>query len=323
MGRLRPLFFIIFLLVVAFIAFADTPNQTTPYWAFCINPATTDPVKPDDNPRHVPNSSAVFTTVQTQDLFNPPDWHSSDHPPMPDIVSHGRKPDVYACGYCHLPNGLGRPENSSLAGLPAPYIIHQMTDFRSGARNSSEPRHLPVANMISRETKATNKETAAAAEYFSKLERKPWIRVVETSTVPKTHVAGWMLVADTPSATEPIGQRIIEMPEDLELTELRDDASGFVAYVPEGSLKRGKWLVTTGGDGKMSPCAKCHGPGLRGSGNVPPLAGRSPSYIVRQLFDMKSGARSGALSLQMRRQVAKLSLDDMIAIAAFVSSLKP
>ena len=320
----RPLLLVFFfLLIVAFIVLADTPNQATPYWAFCINPATTDPVKPDDQPRHVPNSSAAFTTAETQDLFNPPDWHPSVHPPMPDIVAHGRKPDVYACGYCHLPNGQGRPENSSLAGLPAPYIIHQMTDFRSGARKSSEPRHLPVANMISRETKATSQETAAAAEYFSKLERNPWIRVVETSTVPKTHVAGWMLVADTPAATEPIGQRIIEMPEDLERTELRDDASGFVAYVPEGSLKRGERLASTGGAGKMSPCAKCHGPDLRGSGNVPPIAGRSPSYIVRQLFDMKSGARSGALSLQMRRQVAKLSLDDMIAVAAFVSSLKP
>ena len=319
----RSLRFVFFLLIVAFIALADTPNQATPYWAFCINPVTSTPAKPDDNPRHVPNSSAVFTTAQTQDLFTPPDWHPSDHPPMPDIVAHGRKPDVYACGYCHLPNGMGRPENSSLAGLPAPYIIDQMTDFRSGARKSSEPRHLPVANMISRETKATSQETAVAAEYFSKVERKPWIRIVETSTVPKTHVAGWMLVADTPAATESIGQRIVEMAEDLERTELRDDASGFVAYVPEGSLKRGERLVATGGDRKMSPCAKCHGPDLRGSGNVPPIAGRSPSYIVRQLFDMKSGARSGALSLQMRRQVAKLSLDDMIAVAAFVSSLKP
>jgi len=319
----RPLFFIFFLFVAAFIALADSPNQSTPYWAFCINPATTDPVKSDDKPRHVPNSTAEFTTAQTQDLFNPPDWHPSAHPPMPDIVAQGRKPEVYACGYCHLPNGMGRPENSSLAGLPTGYIIHQMTDFRSGARKSSEPRHLPVANMISRETKATNQEIAVAAEYFSKLESKPWIRVVETSTVPKTHVSGWMLVADAPAATEPIGQRIIEMPEDLERTELRDDNSGFVAYVPEDSIKRGKWLVTGGGEGKTVACAKCHGPGLRGSGNVPSISGRSPSYIVRQLFDMKSGARSGALSLQMRRQVTKLSIDDMIAIAAFLSSLKP
>lgn len=321
MPHFRPLMFLLILLLFAFLAPADTPNQSTPYWAFCLNPESAA-AKPDDTPRHVPNSSAVFTTAQTQDLFNVPDWHSDAHPVMPEIVAHGRKPDVFACGYCHLPNGLGRPENASLAGLPAAYIIHQMTDFRSGARKSSEPKHLPSTNMITRETKATKEEIAAAAEYFSKLERQPWIRIVETSSVPKTHVSGWMLLADTPAATEPIGHRIIEMPEDLQRTELRDDVSGFVAYVPNGSLEKGMWLVT-GEDGKSKPCAKCHGAGLRGSGNVPSIAGRSPSYIVRQLFDMKSGARSGALSLEMRRQVAKLSLDDMIAIAAYVSSLKP
>ena len=167
MLHFRPFLSSFFLLVVALIALADTPNQSTPYWAFCINPADAALVKADDNPRRVPNSSTVFTTAQTQDLFNPPDWHPTDHPPMPEIVAHGRKPDVYACGYCHLPDGLGRPENSSLAGLSVGYIIHQMTDFRSGARKSSEPRHLPVANMISRETKATKQEIAVAAEYFS------------------------------------------------------------------------------------------------------------------------------------------------------------
>jgi len=151
MGHPRPLLFIFLLLAIAFIALADTPSQTTPYWAFCINPVTASaPAKIDDKPHQVPNSSVIFTTSQTQDLFNPPDWHPTNHPPMPDIVAHGRKPDVYACGYCHLPNGLGRPENSSLAGLSVGYIIRQMADFRSGARKSSEPRHLPVANMISR-----------------------------------------------------------------------------------------------------------------------------------------------------------------------------
>ena len=323
MGKLRFLFSTGLLLICAFVAEADTPSQSTPYWAFCVNPENAPPAKVDNAPHKVPGSESRFTTAETKDLFSVPDWHPSEHPAMPEIVSRGRKPDVFACGYCHLPNGMGRPENSSLAGLSAAYIIHQVSDFRSGARKSSEPKHLPAVNMITHETKATKEETAAAADYFSKLPRKRWIRIVETNTVPKTHVAGWMLVADQPSATEPIGHRIIEMPEDLERTELRDDTSGFVAYVPEGSLKQGKWLVTTGGNGKTVYCAKCHGPGLRGRGDVPPIAGRSPSYIVRQLFDMKSGARSGALSLQMRKQVSKLEIDDMIAIAAFVSSLKP
>ena len=323
MLEFRRLLSVSLVLLCAFITLAEAPTQTTPYWAFCLNPENTAPAKVDDTPRHVPGSEASFTAAQTRDLFSVPDWHPSTHPAMPEIVSHGRKPDVFACGYCHLPNGMGRPENSSLAGLPAAYIIHQVSDFRSGARKSSEPRHLPATNMITHETKATTEEIRAAADYFSKLPRQPWIRVVETDTVPKAHVAGWMLVADTPAATETVGQRIIEMPEDLERTELRDDTSGFVAYVPPGSLKEGKLLVATGGGGRTVACAKCHGAGLRGSGNVPSIAGRSPSYIVRQLYDIKSGARSGALSLQMRRTVAKLSLDDMIAIAAFTSSLKP
>jgi cytochrome c553 len=320
---LRVLLSLLLLWSLAIESIALNLDGKPPDWAYVINPRSTPPGSPpDDKPRHIVNSNETFTTAQTQDLFSAPDWHPKTHPAMPEIVARGRKPDVYACGYCHLPNGLGRPENASLAGLSADYIIHQVTDFRSGARKCSDPRHLPTTNMITHETKATPQEIAAAAKYFAGLPRRAWIRVIETNTVPKTHVSGWMLAADTLVATEPIGERIIEMPEDLERTEFRDDSSGFIAYVPEGSLTRGKQLVTTGPDGKTA-CAKCHGASLQGDGNVPPIAGRSPSYIVRQLFDMQSGARSGAASLQMRRQVGKLSVDDMIAIAAYLASLKP
>jgi cytochrome c553 len=322
--RCVPLRIALLVIFVVVIVAAQDSRQTTPYWAYALNPDSSAPAaRPDDSPRHVPDSVATFTTAQTQDFFNPPDWHPSGHPAMPEIVAHGRKPDVYACGYCHLPNGQGRPENSSLAGLSAGYIVMQLAEFKSGARKSAEPLHKPSTAMRTIETKATDQEIRAAAQYFSSLGRKPWIRVVETETVPTTHVAGWMLVASTPTATEPIGQRIIEMPEDLERTELRDDTSGFVAYVPPGSLKTGKLLATTGGSGKTVSCAKCHGLGLRGSGNVPPIAGRSPSYLVRQMYDIQTGTRSSYASRQMRKQVEKLSLDDMIAIAAYVSSLRP
>jgi len=309
----------------ALVSIAAAQNSPQPpYWAYPLNPpSNATPPAWDNSPHQLPGSDATFTTAQLHDLYTAPDWHPAAHPAMPELVARGRKPDLYACAYCHLPNGLGRPENASLAGLPTGYIIRQVDDFRTGLRKSSEPRHGPSAAMIGVATKAPDKEVEAAANYFSRLERKPWIRVVETSTVPKTHVAGWMLVADTPAATEPIGQRIIEMPENLERTELRDDTSGFVAYVPEGSLKRGKHLAVTGDNGRTVPCAKCHGPGLRGTGNVPPISGRSPSYIVRQLFDIQSGARHSAASQQMRPQVGKLTIDDMIALAAYVASLRP
>lgn len=305
----------------------DRRRESPPYWAYAVNPP-----KNAGNPEveaskgelmQLPGSSAAFTANEIADLFHAVDWHPDGHPAMPDVVAHGRKPEVYACGYCHLPNGQGRPENSSLAGLPAEYILQQMADFKSGLRKSSEPRDLPVATMVANETKATETEIKEAARYFSELKPKMWIRVVEAERVPKTHVAGWMLVADEPVEYEAIGERIIEMPENLERTELRDDTSGFVAYVPPGSLKRGELLVNTGGDGRTIKCATCHGPELRGLKNVPSIAGRSPSYVVRQLYDIQNGTRAGVQSQLMKPVVEKLTMEDMISIAAYTSSLNP
>jgi cytochrome c553 len=339
MNQLKLPTIAIALVAGAFFLAAFTSSQTPstisqpfteppPYWAFAVNPAAPPASasdKPGDTaPLHVPGSKLTFTLPQVHDLFSVPDWHPSAHPPLPVVVAHGRHPEVYACAYCHLPNGQGRPENSSLAGLPAAYIIQQLADFKSGARKSSDPDLQPVNLMIANETKATDAEIQAAAAYFSALKPKPWIRVIEAKFVPKTHVAGWMLVVSTPHERESIGDRIIETPENLERTELRDDSSGFIAYVPPGSLKRGRTLVTTGGaNGRTIPCATCHGPNLNGLKNVPSIAGRSPSYIVRQLFDMQSGARSGAASQLMKPVVTNLSLADMIAIAAYTSSLEP
>jgi len=310
-------------------AIATPLREPPPYWAFAINPpeaATASAKPPDNTPRHVSGSGVAFTIQQVKDIFSPPDWHPSDHPAMPQIVSRGRAPDVIACGYCHLPNGQGKPENASLAGLPAAYIIQQLAAFKSGLRKSSDPRHAPTGAMIKYETKANEKEIQTAADYFSALHPWPWIRVVETDTVPKTHVAGWMLVADLAKnetgETEPIGERIIETPENLERTELRDDHSGFIAYVPPGSVKRGEALVN-GNSSKTLRCATCHGRDLKGLGKVPPLAGRSPSYLVRQLYDIQHGARSGMAVQEMKPAIAKLTVADMAAIAAYLASLKP
>jgi cytochrome c553 len=325
----RYSFSILLVLALSLIATSraqQTPRPPPPYWAFAVNPINSpsvNPEAPDAAALHVPGSNQSFTRAQVTDLFNPPDWHPAGHPNMPEVVVRGRRPKVYACGYCHLPNGQGRPENSRLAGLPAGYIVRQIADFKSGARQSSEAKLNPVTSMIAVASQVTDQDVQAAAKYFAGLKPQPWIRVVETKTVPKTKVSGWMLIPSSPAASEPIGRRIIETPENVERTELGDDASGFIAYVPEGSLKRGKVLVTTGGGGKTIPCAKCHGQGLRGNGNVPSIAGRSPSYMVRQLYDIQAGARAGVLSQQMRAPAAKLTLDDLVDIAAYTAWLRP
>ena len=308
-----------------------TPSDSPPSWAYVVSDPGFQPAKDDGTVKHVPGSNRAFTVTQIRELFNVPDWHPVEHPQMPEVVAHGRQPGVPPCGYCHLPTGLGRPENSSLAGLPASYIAQQMADFKSGARKCSEPRMAPPARMIALAQYVTDAEVKAAADYFSLLKPKPWIRVVESDIVPKTDVGEAMLVPSEAGGTEPIGQRIIEVPEDPVRVELRDSDSGFVAYVPAGSIKKGEALVTTGGAnavggqivGKTVQCGICHGRDLKGLATVPGLAGRSPSYMFRQLYDMQHGVRTGPGADLMKAVVANLSEDDMMSITAYTASRVP
>jgi cytochrome c553 len=93
--------------------------------------------------------------------------------------------------------------------------------------------------------------------------------------------------------------------------------------VPVGSIKKGEALVTTGGNGRTVACTVCHGADLKGLGPVPQIAGRSPSYLVRQLYDMQHGVRAGDWSPLMKQSVAKLTIDDLISIGAYAASRQP
>jgi cytochrome c553 len=303
---------------------AHVQNEAEPpAWAYPVNPPDFKPVPDDGTLKHVPDSMAAYSLGQIRDLFMAPDWHPEDHAPMPDVVMHGRKPGVYACGVCHRADGPGGPENSSLAGLPTAYITQQMADFKSGARKTSVPQRLPPQAMTALSKAATDAEVAAAAAYFSALKPKQLIRVIETNTVPKSYVAGWFLAAVNTGDTEPIGRRIIEVPEDLEQFEHRDTHSRFIAYVPVGSVQAGQTVAITGRGDKTIQCRTCHGPELKGVGAIPGIAGRSPSYIFRQLYDLKQGNRAGSGSVLMKHTVANLSDDDMLSLAAYTASLPP
>ena len=233
-------------LTLAVAALAQAPEDKLPIWAY---PGHFSANATGAEQQHLSGSKASYTTSEINDLFVVPDWYPDAHPPMPEVVAHGRKPDVYACGHCHLPNGQGRPENASVAGLPAAYIVAQMADFKNGLRQGSDPEMLSVTNMVKLSKSTSDEDVKAAAAYFSSIKLKPWIRVLEVDQVPKTEPAGGMMVVIDGGATEPIGNRIMEVSENLEKTELRDPTSGFIAYVPKGSLEMGKDLVTTGGNG--------------------------------------------------------------------------
>src|SRR5689334_19437954 len=235
-------------------------------------------------PRSLPGSAGKFSLVDIRDGSNVVDWYPEDHPSMTDIIRLGpSKLDTgrRGCGFCHLPNGLGRPENAPVAGLPATYFVQQLKDFRDGRRRSADPRKPNTNTMIDLARAMTDAEMRQAAEYFAAIKWQPRVKVIETALVPKTHIVGNLFLPTETERTEPIAGRIIEVPADEERTELlRDPRTGFVAYVPPGSLARGKQLVTLGGaeivngqivQGKTTACTACHAPDLMGVGEVPPI----------------------------------------------------
>jgi cytochrome c553 len=276
---------------------------------------------PAPAPVQLPGSTLSFTPAQIRDAFGPADWFPQDHPVMPEIVAKGRRPEVRACALCHMPNGKGRPENAGVAGLPVEYFINTMNDFRNDLRKSAESRKGNTNIMVQIAKGMTADEIRQAAEYFGSMKWTPWITVKEVATVPVTRSQGGMWLPVEPAATEPIGMRVIETPDNVEHTEqFRDPRSGFTAYVPQGAIRRGEALVTTGGNGKTVACANCHGAALQGMGPVPGLAGRSPSYLARQMYDMKTGMRKGSWTELMKPVVEKLTDQDYVDIVAYVAS---
>jgi cytochrome c553 len=334
---------------------ANVNFEREPLWAYGF----VDPPKPGDKaqpqapptskprpnqdlneqtrPRQVEGSPASYSLVQIRDLHNVIDWFPTDHPKMTEIVQHGPKAmgDVArGCGSCHLPNGRGRPENAPPGGLPVAYFVRQIEDFRHGLRYTADPRKPNTNTMIDLAKAMTDAEVKEAAEYFSavKPSSEPWIKVVESKTAPKVRYVGNLALPAKEKGEEPIGGRIVEMPQDEEQGDmLRNPHSGFVAYVPPGSIRKGEDLVTTGGmkivagkivQGKTTACGTCHGLNLTGvvGADVPPIAGRSPSYLVRQLWDIQQGTRNGSQAQLMKLVVANLTPEDLIAIGAYVAS---
>jgi cytochrome c553 len=292
-----------------------------PEWAFPVTEAKQPPPRIEGTRVRPPppGSTLSITRAKADDMYDIPNWYPDRYPPMPKIVQYGnRETQVRACGSCHLPVGTGHDESAYVAGLPVPYFVRQLADWKSGDRKTG-------GIMVAISKAVTDAEVEDAAQYFASVKPRPWIRVVETDTVPRSFVGpGNKRLVHPDGGTEPLGNRIIEVPEDEEVVVYRDPSSGFVAYVPKGSIERGKELVTTGGNGKTVRCGVCHGQTLRGGGDeAPPIAGHHPNYIVRQLWNFQSGDRGGLSAEQMLKVVEKLNNDDMLAIAAYVASLTP
>ena len=303
----------------------DTGLLARVMWAFPGSSKDVPGAKPPFDtitPLHLPHSARTFTMAQAKDVNAPPDWYPRTHPAMPPSVAHGQKGRVWACGYCHLPDGQGRSENALLAGLPAWYVERQVAAIHAGTRRSASASYAPSALMHDMADSATVREVRDAARYFSRIRARRRYAVAERRTIPATYEAGGLYSERLGADSQPLGKRIIELTDNLERHELRDSYETFTAYVPVGSVAAGR-RIAHGKATAPTTCTTCHGPALRGLALAPPIAGRSPSYLFRQLVGFKTGARGGAASAPMQTVVAGLSVDDMIAVAAYVGSLRP
>lgn len=307
---------------VAVHAFQGAPQPAkAPAWAYPQG-VHEEPAPDDGTLFHVPGSTQAFTDTQINRGMDTIDWFPRSHPVPPAPVVQG-SPKYKACGQCHLLNGIGKPETSNLQGLPVAYFLQQLEDMRNGKR---QPSVVPssLTGMVAIAKALTLQEAQQAAEYFHSIPESSQIRVVESATAPVTHPGPHTVqLIDTSVPPEPIGTRIVEVAEDVERTKLRDPSSGFVAYVPIGSLQRGKALVQSGGPSRMA-CTTCHGADLKGTGDMfPPLAGHSPTSTARQLFDLRSGTRDGRNAAAMKPVVSGLSDADIVDLSAYIASLKP
>ena len=303
-----------------------------PEWAYAVTTVVAPPVVDDGTKYQVEGSRSSFTITQIRGRGSAAtpvpvaDWFPEDHPAaMPKIVAIGDNPaGGRACSLCHYPNGKGRAENAPISGLPKDYFIEQIHDMQSGARRSAEPLKANSAVMNDIAQHMTEDEIVAAASYFAAIPWTPWEKVVESTTAPKVRSAAGLyipLTAAEGGGMEPLNGRIVEVPVNPVHTEiLRDPHASFIAYVPVGSIARGKALVETGGGGKTIQCTACHGADLNGVANIPPLAARSPSYMARQLNDFEQGTRNGAQAALMKPVVAKLTTADITDIVAYLAS---
>jgi cytochrome c553 len=282
-------------------ASSDAAIRAAEVWAFAEFPPPADPHAPKPDPRkvlHVTGSAVTYTQAQ-MDGMDDADWFPQDHPPAPQIVKVGRKP-ARPCAECHTISGAGE------RGLGGPATARDMSD---------EARALTPADL------------RQAADYFSSTQFVPRVHVIETASVPKTHWKYFVLVPDKSGEREPIGQRIIETPINFSDYSLSDGRVGYVAYVPPGSIARGA-STAANGNGSVASCVSCHGAKLEGQtlpgiGVVPPLAGRSPTYIARELILFREGRRTDPAAAPMRAEASALTVPEMIDVAAYAASQKP
>lgn len=111
------------------------------------------------------------------------------------------------------------------------------------------------------------------------------------------------------------------------------DVPGLAAYfaaqkpapgrVQDAALaKRGEEFYNDGNvDSGVPACIGCHQPAGAGNARFPRLAGQQQAYILQQLANFKSGARTNDKARVMRVVADRMTEDEMKAAAEYLASL--
>jgi hypothetical protein len=126
---LRSCYLVTLLLITAVALGQAPPQKNLPLWAYPDNFSQGSGGSKHTEAEHLPGSKASYTRGEIGDIFVVPDWYPDAHPPMPEIVAHGRKPDV--------PELKGSGNVPSIAGRSPSQMARQIIDFQDGARNGS------------------------------------------------------------------------------------------------------------------------------------------------------------------------------------------
>jgi cytochrome c553 len=291
------------ILTLALIPVASYAAENSLQWAYPVEP-----------PPGAPNADAAppGKKVNQYLLFG----SYTGLPAIPKAVTTGKP---LPCMQCHLANGGSHPESAAISGLSANYIIEQVHAFRDGQRADVRTgRMVQVAKTIS------EADLKAAAEYFAAIgpDRQKWLKTIVGNEAPKGPApfgGGGFRYHAPEGGMEPLPVgRVVETAEDDDLVRARDQIDGgFVQYVNAEDLALGEKIAA---DGK---CGTCHGAEFKGKGDVPRLAGQHSVYLIRQLKDMQTGARTDKKVAVMKSIIDKLSDREMVAVSAYLASKSP
>lgn len=99
-----------------------------------------------------------------------------------------------------------------------------------------------------------------------------------------------------------------------------------MAVADPSKVDKGESLYRGGDSGKrVAACLACHGPSGRGNpaAQYPALQGQHATYTAKQLREYATGARTSDGKTRMMRDIAaRLTEDDIVALASYVQGLR-